>query len=231
MNYVVIFAGGVGSRMGASLPKQFLIVNDKPIIAHTIEKFNNSKSIASIVIVTIKEYITFVKDIVQKYGFHKVIHVVPGGHTAFESQFIGVSFLNSICMNKDDIVLIHDGVRPFIDDELIKKCINGVKEKGSAVTVSPAFETVAILGVNNQITKTVPRQDCLIARAPQAFYFKDLYKAHRRAREEGKEYIDSASMMLDQGKSLNPIIGPDKNIKITTQYDYQIASLLIKESK
>lgn len=231
MNYVVIFAGGVGSRMGSALPKQFLEIDDKPIIAYTIEKFNNSNLVDAIVIVTLSNYVERVKEIVSKHSFKKVVFVTEGGDTAFASQFNGIKFLTSISKSEEDIVLIHDGVRPLINEELIQKCIEGVKEKGSAITVSPAFETIALVDSDRQINRTVPRQDCLIARAPQAFYLEDLYNAHIRAKKDNKVYIDSASMMLDQGISLNPIIGPDENIKITTQYDYQIAALLIRDRK
>ena len=231
MNSVVIFAGGVGSRMGASLPKQFLELKGKPILAHTIDKFNNSKEIDSIVIVTLENYIEHVKKIVDCYGYKKVIGIIKGGETAFSSQFNGVSFLVKHSKSDDDIVLIHDGVRPFVTDELISKCIKGVKEKGSAITVSPAFETIALINDDKKIHQTVPRQNCLIARAPQAFRLKDLYFAHLEAKKDRVEFIDSASMMLVQGKTLNPITGPDKNIKITTQYDYLIANLLLEDEK
>ena len=231
MVYAIIFAGGVGTRMGSDIPKQFLEINKKPILMHTIEVFSQCNLVNNILVVSKKEYIDIAKDLIHKYNLCKVIDVISGGTTAFESQRIGVNYINQISNNYDDIVIVHDGVRPFVNDELIEKCINGAKEKGSAVTVSPAFETIAIINGNNEITQTVPRQNCLIARAPQAFYFKDLYEAHQRAIKENKEYIDSASMMLDQGKSLNPILGPNGNIKITTQYDYLIAKLLFKENK
>ena len=227
MVYVIIFAGGIGSRMGSDVPKQFLEINDKPILMHTVDVFEHCDKVDKILIVSKSGFIELTKSLVAKYNISKVVDVVPGGKTAFESQFIGISRISNISKDKNDIILVHDGVRPFINNNLIEKCINGVKEKGSAITSSHAFETIALLRENGQIDKTIPRQNCMIARAPQGFYVKDLLAAHLQAKKDNKEYIDSASMMLDQGKILNPIIGPNENIKITTMYDYQIAKLLI----
>lgn len=226
MNHVIIFAGGIGSRMGSKTPKQFLEINSKPILIHTLEKFNFSDFIDTITIVTIKEYIETVKHLVAKFSISKVDAIIEGGDTAFSSQFNGVNYINCNYKNSNDVVLIHDGVRPFINDDLIKKCILNVMEKGTAVTVSPAAETIAIKS-GASIEQTLPRENCLIARAPQCFYLKDIYEAHLLARKNKKTYIDSASMLLDQGKTLNPVMGPDNNIKITTPYDYELAKLLL----
>ena len=229
MNYALIFAGGVGSRMGSNIPKQFLEINNKPIIVHTIERFNDTSYIDAIVVVTLKEYINTVKSFVNYFNLTKVISIIEGGNTAFESQFKGISYLSSISKCDKDIVIVHDGVRPFINSSLIFECIKKTKENGNAVVVSPASETIAIVDNNSQITHTIPRQECLIARAPQCFFLKDLIQAHQKAKAEGKQYIDSASMFLDQGVVLNPIEGPIKNIKITTQYDYLLAKLLVED--
>lgn len=229
MNYAVIFAGGVGSRLGSDLPKQFLEIENVPILIRTIKHFDNCALIDQIVVVSKKEYVGKTQHLIEFFRLKKVIAVLAGGITAFESQQIGVDFVSKHSKSGGDIVLVHDGVRPFISEELIKSCIAGVKEKGTAITVSPAFETIAIKNKKGSISETIPRQDCLIARAPQAFYIKDLVNAHCRAKKENKTYIDSASMMLDQNIALNPIMGPDENIKITTQYDYLVAKLLVKE--
>ena len=230
MNYALIFAAGIGSRMKSETPKQFLEIKGCPIIAYTLMAFDKCASIDCIIVVTLKEQVENVWRIVNRYNINKVIDIVEGGATAFESQRIGVIKVNSIS-KENDIVLVHDGVRPFVNSKTIDACIESVVCKGNAITVSPAAETVAITGGDNKIYETARRQKCLIARAPQAFYVNDLYKAHIKALDEKKEYIDSASMFLDQGVPLNPIIGPDENIKITTQYDYKIAKLLLGDKK
>ena len=103
-----------------------------------------------------------------------------------------------------------------------------VKDRGSAITVFPAAETIAISNNINQLERIVPRQSCLLARAPQVFYYRDIFNAHIRAKIEEKSYIDSASMLLDQGFKLHTVEGPAENIKITTQYDLMLCKLLIK---
>lgn len=230
MNHVIIFAGGIGSRMGSKTPKQFLEINSKPILIHTLEKFNFSDFIDTITVVTIKEYIETVKHLVTEFSISKVDAIIEGGDTAFSSQFNGINYIYCNYKNSNDVVLIHDGVRPFINDDLIKKCILNVMEKGTAVTVSPAAETIAVKS-GESIEKTLPRENCLIARAPQCFYLKDIYEAHLLAKKNKKTYIDSASMFLAQGRTLNPVMGPDNNIKITTPYDYELAKLLLGDKK
>lgn len=226
MNYAVIFAGGTGSRMKSTTPKQFMLINDKPILVHTLSVFQSSQDIDSILVVCLKDYINTVKDYIKKYNLNKIIGVIPGGKTAFESQKIGISYLKNISSD-GDIVFIHDGVRPLINCKLIKDCLGSVKQFGTAITISPAAETIAILNEKTEIVDTMPRQNCMLARAPQAFYLSDIYNAHLRAAKDNKEYIDSASMMLDQGHKLNVVEGPTENIKITTQYEYALCKLLI----
>lgn len=231
MNFAIIFAGGTGSRMNSSIPKQFLLINKKPILVYTIEKFQNSAIIDKIVISCLDSYISKVFELVKKYKLTKVIDVIPGGKSAFESQKKAIKYIINHSPSNNDIVFIHDGVRPFINDNLLINCLQETKIRGSAITVSPASETIATVGTNSEIVHTTPRQSCVLARAPQVFYIKDIYEAHLKAEKNDKEYIDSASMMIDQGKKLGIVYGPVDNIKITTQFDYQIATLLIKDKK
>lgn len=231
MVYVVIFAGGVGHRMASDTPKQFLLIKEKPILVHTINIFNASPVVDRIVVVVLNNYLNTAKDLVKQYKLDKVAYVVAGGSSAFDSQFIGISkIVKELKPLENDIVIVHDGVRPFINDELIQKCVNTVRKYGSAITVSPASETVGVINKDKQIQYTLPRQDCYLARAPQCFYLKDLYQSHIKALKDKKTYIDSASMMLDQGYSLHPVEGPIENIKITTQYDYILAKLLLGDN-
>ena len=231
MNYAVIFAGGTGTRMKIDTPKQFLEINSKPILVHTIERFQKSSIIDKILVVCLSDYIGDVLAFKQKYNLTKIIDVISGGKTAFQSQKNGINYLKGISNNSGDIVFIHDGVRPLINEALIERCLEEVKKSRSAITVSPAAETIAILNNESQISKTVSRENCVLARAPQAFYLSDIYDAHIKAEEEQKEYIDSASMMLDQGHKLGIVEGPAENIKITTKYDYELCKLLLGDNK
>lgn len=226
MNYCLIFAGGVGNRMKSEKPKQFIEINDKPIIAYTVEIFNKSPIIDRIVIVTLSKYIKHVENIAKQYNFDKVCSVIAGGSTAMESQFNGLSYLMKIATT-DDIVFIHAGVRPFINDGLLIDCLDSVKKNRSAITISPAIETTSILDSEGNIHDILPRQKCVLARAPQVFYLADIYDAHLKSRANHLEFIDSASLMIHFGHKLNVVEGPSENIKITTQYDLMLAKLWI----
>lgn len=141
MNYALIFAGGCGRRMNSkSRPKQFLELHGKEIIIYTIEHFEKHPDIEGIVVVCIKEWIDYLKRILDKNGIKKVKWIVPGGETGQDSIYNGLKVLHDNCKN-EDIVLIHDGVRPLIDEQLITENIKSVKNHGSAITVAPVIET------------------------------------------------------------------------------------------
>lgn len=224
MNIAVIFAGGTGQRMNtASKPKQFLELHGKPIIIYTLEYFQNHSQIDGIIVVCLSSWIDYCKDLLKKYHITKVLKVVPGGNSGQESIFNGLEAAHQISHDKNTIVLIHDGVRPLINEALITNCIASVKKSGSAITVSPAIETVLIKNPDGNIGNILKRSDCEMAKAPQCFYLNDIYKCHLKAQEEGRtDFIDSASLMQYYGHKLNAVEGPMENIKITTPSDFYI---------
>lgn len=224
MNIAVIFAGGTGQRMNtASKPKQFLELHGKPIIIYTLEYFQNHSQIDDIIVVCLSSWIDYCKDLLQKYHITKAVKVVPGGNSGQESIFNGLEAAHQISNDKNAVVLIHDGVRPLINESLITNCIAAVKENGSAITVSPAIETVLIKNADGNIGNILKRSDCEMAKAPQCFYLNDIYNCHLRAKAEGKDdFIDSASLMQYYGYKLNAVEGPLENIKITTPADFYI---------
>ena len=220
--FVVIFAGGVGSRMrGAKVPKQFLELGGKPIIAHTIDHFEKHPMVKGIVIVSVESGIDHMREIVAENHYEKVLSIVPGGETGQDSIFNGLNELSNLSVTNDkSIVLIHDGVRPLIDACTITACIESVVKKGCTATTAPASETI-IEEENGTVARVVNRSKCKLARAPQGFIFDDLYKAHLKARTEGKhDFIDSVSMMSNYGYQIYTVEGPADNIKITTQRDF-----------
>lgn len=224
MNIAVIFAGGTGQRMNtASKPKQFLELHSKPIIIYTLEYFQSHSQIDGIIVVCLLSWIEYCKDLLQKYHITKVLKVVPGGNSGQESIFNGLEVAYQISDDKNAVVLIHDGVRPLINETLITNCITAVKERGSAITVSPAIETILIKNGDGNIGNILKRSDCEMAKAPQCFYLKDIYKCHLKAQKDGKtDFIDSASLMQYYGYKLNAVEGPMENIKITTPSDFYI---------
>lgn len=229
MNTVVIFAGGTGSRMNTkSRPKQFLEVHGKPILIYTLEKFNDHPQIDGIVLVCINSWIKYAEKMIERFNISKIKAVISGGATGQESIFNGISKVHELSTNNDDVVLIHDGVRPMIDEETITACIDSVHKYGNAITTAPAIETIFVNDDMQKVGSIFNRSRCLMARAPQCFYVKDIYNNHLKAQQEGKtDFIDSAMLMQHYGAELYTVSGPVENIKITTPTDFYLFRALL----
>lgn len=229
MNFAVIFAGGVGTRMHSkeSIPKQFLKVHGKPIIAHTIDIFQRSQDIDVIVVSIVSSGLEEMKNIVEKYRFTKVIAVVEGGSTGQLSIFNGLKVAKSYSNSDEDIVLIHDGVRPLINDEVIKENIKSVKNFGSAITSTPAKETFVLVNDDKNVVEVVDRKKSFIAKAPQSFKLEEIFKVEEQAIRSGyTDVVDSSTLMGMFGKTLHVVSGPYENIKITTPDDFYMFKAL-----
>lgn len=220
MNIAVIFAGGTGRRMRTKdLPKQFLQVYGKPIIIHTMQIFDTHDDIDAIVVSCIKEWIPYLNGLVESYNLRKVKSVVAGGGNGQESIYRGLLAAKAIAY-EEAIVLIHDGVRPFISHEVIDDNIRSVREHGTAITTSKVTETLLIVDETALINKVPDRDNSRIAKAPQSFWLDDILDAHNKAISEGKNnFIDSCTMMQYYGHPLYLVDGPGENIKVTTQED------------
>lgn len=229
MNIAIIFAGGTGTRMNTkSVPKQFLELHGKPVLIYTLEHFDRHPEIDQIVLVCLESWIDYAKRILKKFQITKVTKIVPGGKTGQESIWNGIAVAHEISTDENDIVLIHDGVRPLIDADTITRCLSCVKELGNAITTTPAIETIFVNGQNGQVGEIFNRSKCAMARAPQCFYLKDIYAAHCRAQAEDKtDFIDSAMLMQYYGAKLHMIDGPVENIKITTPTDFYLFRALL----
>ena len=224
MNIAIIFAGGVGRRMNTKeCPKQFLLVHGKPIIVHTIESFQDHKEIDGIVVVCIEDWIPYMEEMKYRYRLDKISKIVPGGETGQLSIYNGLCAAEKIYGEDDNIVLIHDGVRPLIDADTISKNIKGVRENGSAITCTLAKETVIIVDECTKVQQVPSRENSRLAQAPQSFWLKDILQVDRKAIAEGYvDIIDSCTMMRKYGHELFVVVGPVGNIKITTPEDFYI---------
>lgn len=222
MNIAVIFAGGVGSRMNSrELPKQFLEIYNKPIIVHTIEFFEKNENIDGIVVVCVSEWINYFNKLIYKYRLEKIRKVVPGGESGQLSIYNGLCAAKEISTGEKDIVLIHDGVRPLINIDLITENIEDVKKYGSSITSGIVKETIVEIDDGGGIKLVPDRAHSRVAKAPQCFYLKDILCAHNNALNEGrKDFIDSCTMMQHYGYKLHMTDGPYENIKITTPDDF-----------
>lgn len=226
-NIAIIFAGGSGKRMNTKArPKQFLELYGKPIIIYTLELFDRHPMIDHIVVACIEPWIPYLKELLRKFEIKKVLEIVPGGETGQDSIYNGLEAAARHCDN-DSIVLIHDGVRPLIEEKTITDNIECVKRNGSCITCVPATETFIVKQTTNRLN--IPaRKDTLIARAPQSFILSNILNAHHKAREEGKhDFIDSCTIMNYYGYQLSTTIGPTENIKITTPTDFFIFRAMV----
>jgi len=224
VNIALIFAGGTGVRMkNASLPKQFLQLYSKEIIIHTIENFENHPEIDSIVIVCIESWIPFLKSLIEKFNIKKVKWIVPGGENGQESIYNGLNALKNDIPD-DSVILIHDGVRPLITQELLSECIASTLSKGNAISVTQEIETVISIDTNlNKILEITDRSKFYNAKAPQCFFYKDILKAHNLALSEGiTNMTDSATLMKYYGFDLYTVKSGYENIKITTASDFYV---------
>lgn len=224
MNIAVIFAGGTGKRMNTkSKPKQFLEMHGKPVLIYTLENFQNHPLIDHIILVCLESWMDYAAGLMKKFGITKVAKIVPGGKTGQESIYHGIATAEKL-YGDDNVVLIHDGVRPLINEDTITDCIRTVKQHGNAITVSPAIETIFLRNKDTAyVGEIFERSRCEMAKAPQCFNLGDIYRAHQKASEEGKrDFIDSASLMQYYGTKLYTVEGPSENIKITTPSDFYI---------
>ena len=224
MNIAIIFAGGVGQRMGGNIPKQFLNVYGKPILIHTLEKFQYHPDIDKIYVACKEDLIPYLKELVQKYNITKIpaTGIVPGGATGQDSIFNALDAAHRE-NDGDSIVLIHDGVRPLIDEDLITRNIENVRRYGSAITCTPAFETPVISYDGTNVDELPKRKFVYTAQAPQSFRLQDIYDMHVKVRQENPGYtdiVDSCTLMEKNGFQTHLIEGIRGNIKVTTPEDY-----------
>lgn len=221
MNIAIIFAGGTGQRMNSrTKPKQFLELHGKPIIIYTLEHFEQHEQIEGIIVVCVAGWIDYCRELLKKYQITKVKAVIPGGETGMLSRFEGVKKAAEL-YPEDTICLMHDGVRPLIDHDLISRNIASVEKYGSGVTVAPAVETIAVKNRDNKVGKIIDRSLCQMAKAPQSFRLGELLKAHQEAVDAGEtDCIDTAYLMQQSGHDVYTVEGSAENIKITTPTDF-----------
>jgi len=222
MNIGVVFAGGVGTRMRTKdRPKQFLEICNKPIIIYTLEHFEKNPDIDAVVIACVKEWIPYLEDLIYKFRIEKVKKIVPGGETGQQSIYNGLCAAKEVSNGEKSIVLIHDGVRPLINSELLSRNIACVKEHGSSITAGIVKETIVVINEDGEVEQVPSRAKSRVAKAPQCFWLDDILSAHNRAIESNKfDFIDSCTMMQYYGHKMYMIDGPYENIKITTPDDF-----------
>jgi 2-C-methyl-D-erythritol 4-phosphate cytidylyltransferase len=228
MTRALIFAGGTGRRMNArAKPKQFLELHGKPVIIYTLEHFELHPEIDDIVVVCLEDRIQELEHLLRQYAFEKISRILPGGRESYDSIYNGLLALSEVC-KPDDIVLIHDGVRPLINDELISENIAKAKKFDAVVTVEAVTESVVRLNGDDRIAEAPPREKMYTAKAPQSFRFDLIWDLYRQAHADGVGTTDSAHLCSIYGVETHTVKSNPNNIKITTPTDYYIFRALFE---
>ena len=217
--YAVIVAGGSGTRMNSYIPKQFLLIKNKPLLFYTIDVFLKSYDDLEIILVLPEEHISKGQEIVDAFFDNSRISICPGGRTRFHSVQNGLSLIN-----EDSIIFVHDGVRCLLTKDLIKRCYSTAKKSGSAIPVITSKDSVRI--VNGEAHIAVDRNTVKLVQTPQTFHSKILLTAFKIDYKD--KYTDEAMVVEAFGIKVNLIEGEENNIKITTPGDMFVAEQIIK---
>jgi 2-C-methyl-D-erythritol 4-phosphate cytidylyltransferase len=232
-NIAIIIAGGTGNRMHQDIPKQFLTVNEKPVIIYTLEAFQRHPAIDEIIIVCIAGWEQILWAYTRQFNISKVASIVEGGACGQASIYNGLSEACKNCL-KDDVVLIHDAIRPMVSEEIISDCINKTVEFGSAIAVIPCAEAMLVTENQTDSEKIYQRDYLKRTQTPQGFKLGHLMEVHKRAIEKGvTNSTASCTLMIEMGESVHFSKGSEKNIKLTTVEDIDIfkALLMAKRSE
>lgn len=230
-NIALIIAGGSGQRMQQQIPKQFLNVNDKPIIIYTLEAFQNHPDIDEIGVICIEGWHDILRAYARQYKIDKLKWVLPGGENGQGSIRNGVMEAERR-YGKDDILLIHDAIRPMVSHEVISDCIVQCKRHGSAITVTPCNTAVLRKSGVETSGEVVPRDQLAMTQTPQALPIGKAADLHRRALEAGiTNSVATCTLLIEMGEEVHFSIGSELNIKLTTPDDLKIFKALLALQK
>lgn len=235
MNTVLMLAGGVGARMGANIPKQFIKIKGKPIIAYTLDILEKNANIDAVEIVCVHGFEELLESIIEEYGFKKVKWICEGGPTFSLSVYNGLKNLRDK-LSSDDLLMIHMSVAPFIGDDILNDAIRVAEKKGNSISENPCFLCMGSHDTDEYSTKSVLRETITGLNTPQTFHFGELIGLYDRAEEEGiLEDLEphTTSVYYHYGKLLYFSKGSQLNIKITNQDDLDLfeAFCIMKEQK
>ncbi|NBH32180.1 2-C-methyl-D-erythritol 4-phosphate cytidylyltransferase [Clostridiaceae bacterium] len=227
MNIALLTAAGSGTRMGQDIPKQFIHVENKPIIIYTLEAFQNHPGIDKIIVVTLEAWIDVLHAYAQQFNITKLEWIIPGGNTGQESIYMGLQEISKH-VSENDTVLIHDGNRPLISSEIISDSLVTLKKYGSAVAAIPCMEAVFKSEDSISSVISIPRESLLRTQTPHTYYLKDILLAHKQALKENIQNTAASCVLMQRlGKQVFFSKGSEQNIKITTTEDIPLFQALL----
>lgn len=223
----IVLAAGQGKRMNSKVQKQFLLIKGKPVLYYSLSCFQNSREIEEIIVVTGKESINFCKqEIIEAYGFSKVKAVIPGGKERYDSVYAG------LCACEDsDYVFIHDGARPFLSNDMIRRGKEAVLDYGACVIGMPSKDTIKIADENGMVEFTPSRNKVWNIQTPQIFSYTAIREAHEKARQQNMADITDDAMVIERfgNMKIKLVEGSYENIKITTPEDIVVAEKILEK--
>ncbi len=230
MTIAIVIAGGVGNRMGYDIPKQFINIDDKPVLLYTLDGFQKHPLVDAIEVVCIDGWHDVLRKYAEQYGITKLRWIVSGGATGQESIRNGVYNLEGVCEG-DDVVIVHDGIRPLIDSEVLSDVIEKTRKYGNGVSSLPYNEQIFVIDDERSTMRYIPRETLRRVSTPQGYKFKLLDEKYHEAFEKkigiyGSSYTNT--MMVELGVRLYFAAGSDKNIKLTTKDDLAIFKAYLK---
>ena len=227
-NYVILLAGGIGKRMGSTVPKQFIEVNGKPIIAYSIENFQRNPKIDKIIVVCVKDWIDKLKEIVAKYSLSKVEWIIEGGSTGHDSIRNGVFFLKDK-LSPDDFIIVHDAVRPILPQKAIDEVIRVAREKGNASSSIVCHPPIVYTEDFESGITDVDREHVMLTASPQVLKYSLALKCYEQAERENRhDFTFTSSLLIHYGERVYFAKGTTSNIKITTKEDIALFEALLK---
>lgn len=227
----IIIAGGSGKRMGQDIPKQFINVGEKPIIVYTLEAFQKHPSIDNIIVVCIDGWHDILSAYAKQFNITKLCSIVSGGSCGQESIKNGLDEAARL-FDKDDMILIHDAIRPMVSNDIISDNIAKCKLYGNATVVAPCTTVVLEKTDETFSEKVINRDNLLLTQTPQAFILSDILSAHQEAKEKGiTDSVASCSLYIELGRKVFYSVGDETNIKLTRPGDIQIFKALLSTQK
>ena len=224
---VIILAGGIGSRLKSAIPKQFIEINDCPIIVHTIRNFEMNNNIDNIIIVCLNNWIEYTQKIVETYKFKKVTGIISGGETGHQSTKNGIYSLKNK-LSDDDYVIIHDAARPIVSQTVINDLIDVAKEKGNACSAISCYETVLLTENRTSGREQIDRNSIIRVQTPQCYKYGIIRSLYEQADKDGRDdFVYANTMALHYGIEIFFSKGSNSNIKITTKEDIILFKALL----
>ena len=225
--HAIIVSAGKGVRMNRSTPKQYLLLQGRPVLCHTIIAFDSCPEVDNIILVVPENDIQFCREqLLSELNLKTPVNVLAGGKRRQDSVFNGILSID----DRGGIVVIHDGVRPLVSSDMISRCIRKARTSGACILGVPLRDTLKAVDGNSVIKKTIPRESLWLAQTPQAFHYQLIRDAHEAAAKQGIEATDDAALLEWMGLPVTILGSTADNLKITTNEDLVLANIILSQS-